>query len=300
MKVLVTGAAGFFGGYFTHALAERGDAVTPTDKVWGHDVRRIDDWNFDLFLHDHFDLVIHLAGNVGGRVHIDQSPLWIGENLAIDAAFFAWAVKAQPGRVVYFSSAAAYPISLQARGYETRLRENMVCHGMITEPDSLYGWAKVTGERLSDLARRAGVPVTVVRPFSGYGPEQTFDYPFSCFIARGLAREDPFTIWGDGTQCRDWIHADDVIGAVLAAVDNQVDGPVNLCTGRATPFTELAQIVRDTVGYKGTNNLQVDAPTGPHFRVGDPSALHEFYRTTVTVEEGVERALRGEKVPKVA
>jgi nucleoside-diphosphate-sugar epimerase len=138
--------------------------------------------------------------------------------------------------------------------------------------------------------------VTVVRPFSGYGPEQTFDYPFSCFIARALNREDPFTIWGDGTQCRDWIHADDVIGAVLALVDRGIDGPVNLCTGRATSFLELAEIVKSAAGYIAPNRLLLDAPTGPHYRVGDPSTLLAYYTPKVTVEEGVERALAGEQI----
>lgn len=299
MNVLVTGAAGFFGRYFVHALRERGDFVNATDKVTGEDVREIDVWGSRA---NHgvcwdYDLVIHLAGNVGGRVHIDQAPLWIGQNLAIDAAFFEWAARAQPGRVVYFSSAAAYPIALQARGYRNRLSEDLICHPALQEPDSLYGWAKVTGERLAHLARKEGVPVTIVRPFSGYGPEQTFDYPFSCFIARALNREDPFTIWGDGTQCRDWIHADDVIGAVLAAVDNDIDGPVNLCTGRATSFLELAEIVKSCAGYSVPDLLVTDAPQGPHFRVGDPSKLEQFYTPKVSVEEGVERALRGERVP---
>ncbi len=295
---MVTGAAGFFGRYFQHALRERGDQVWATDKVDGHDVRRIEEWAPPV----EFDLVVHLAGNVGGRVSIDQNPLWIGQNLAIDAAFFEWAAKFKPGRVVYFSSAAAYPIALQARGYRNNLTEDMVCHAQLQTPDSLYGWAKVTGERLATLARAVGVPVTVVRPFSGYGPEQTFDYPFSCFIARALNREDPFTIWGDGTQCRDWIHAEDVIGSVLAAVENEVDGPFNACTGRATSFLELAEIVKEQAAAKlnpiaWPNDLRLDAPQGPHFRVGDPSYLETFYTPKVSVEEGVERALRGERVP---
>lgn len=293
MKVLITGAAGFFGSYFSRALRERGDEVWRSDIRTGQDVRRIETWAPGV----DFDLVIHLAGNVGGRVHIDQSPLWIGQNLAIDSAFFEWAAKFQPGRVVYFSSAAAYPIALQARGYRNALTESDVCLRALHEPDSLYGWAKITGERLSHLARAAGVPVTIVRPFSGYGPEQTFDYPFSCFIARALDREDPFTIWGDGTQCRDWIHAQDVIGAVLAAVEAAIDGPVNLCTGRATSFVELAAIVKTAAGYVAPNDLQTDQPQGPHYRVGDPTLLHTFYTPSVTVEEGVERALAGERVP---
>lgn len=296
MKVLITGAAGFFGRYFTHRLRERGATVTGTDLVWGQDVRRIDEWA----PHDDFDLVVHLAANVGGRVTIDERPLFVAENLGIDAAFFEWAAKTKPGRVVYFSSAASYPMVDQARGYTNRLSEDLVCHARIGAPDNLYGWAKVTGERLAHAARTAGVPCTIVRPFSGYGPEQTFDYPFSCFIARALERQDPFEVWGDGTQCRDWIHADDVIGAVLAAVDHQIDGPVNLCTGRATSFLELFEIVTTAAGYRPGLWLRPDMPTGPHYRVGDPTYLSTFYVPQVTVEEGVERALAGEQVPAAA
>jgi nucleoside-diphosphate-sugar epimerase len=87
---------------------------------------------------------------------------------------------------------------------------------------------------------------------------------------------------------------------VLAAVARGIDGPVNLCTGRATSFLELAAIVKAAAGYAAPNQLLTDAPTGPHYRVGDPGFLSTFYTPKVTVEEGVERALAGEQVPAAA
>jgi nucleoside-diphosphate-sugar epimerase len=107
-------------------------------------------------------------------------------------------------------------------------------------PDQTYGWAKLTGEMLAEHARAAGVAVHVLRPFSGYGEDQGTEYPFGAFIERARKREDPFVIWGDGRQVRDWVHIDDVIGATLAVVEADYQEPVNVCTGRGVSMAELA------------------------------------------------------------
>jgi nucleoside-diphosphate-sugar epimerase len=57
-----------------------------------------------------WDLVVHCAANVGGRATIDGNPLWVAENLELDAAMFRWAVAMRLPRVVYYSSSAAYPV----------------------------------------------------------------------------------------------------------------------------------------------------------------------------------------------
>lgn len=283
-RALITGSEGFVGRHFRERLLRDGwavyecDIVGPTPK----DCRKI----FAAEPDGRYDLVIHCAAIVGGRAKIDGDPLAIADNLSIDAALFRWAVKAKPRDVVYFSSSAAYPIQLQQRGCSTPLREDFI-NDCVAMPDQTYGWAKLTGERLAMQARREGVNVHVVRPFSGYGEDQSTDYPFPAFIARAKCGDDPFEIWGDGTQVRDFIHIDDIVEAVMQMWMLDIPGPVNLGTGRAVSFRELATLVTT-----GTSEFRFrhEAPVGVHWRVADITELHRFYVPKITLEEGVARA----------
>lgn len=298
MKVLITGSSGFLGRHFAARLAQDGHTVACLDIASEHPPGVVTD-ALDFFFSPrgwsalHYDLVLHLAAVSPHRAAIDGRALAVGAgNLALDAAMFEWAARTRPGRVVYFSSSAAYPIGLQCDCDPLwKLSEEDINPVTPEAPDAIYGWVKLTGERLADAYRAQGGCVTVVRPFSGYGEDQSSNFPFGAFRDRAAAREDPFVIWGDGQQVRDWIHVDDIVGGVLAAVDHGVDGPLNLCTGRGTSMRELAELFTSTVGYRPHIELRPDQPTGVAYRVGDPTRLHEIYTPRVTLEEGVKRAL---------
>ena len=295
---LITGSGGFVGRHMMAALLHSGYRVQAVDVTWDgiqyepllRDAR-------DFFREDmrRFDVVVHCAAVVGGRATIDGDPLALAVNLELDAALFQWAARARPGRVVYISSSAVYPVMLQGADDGRPLRESAVTldDPIVGLPDQLYGWSKLTGEVLAGHARNAGIPVTVVRPFSGYGEDQSPDYPFAAFAARARAREDPFVIWGDGTQVRDWIHVDDITAAILAAVDGGTDGPVNLGTGRPTSMRELARMFCAAAGYQPDFKVLPDRPSGVAYRVADVTRMHEFYRSAVSLEDGIERALHG-------
>lgn len=288
MKALVTGAAGFIGRHLVAALSDCGHDVTGVDIVDRRDA-------LDLFRGDdtRFDLVAHCAAVEPHRSAIDSSPLTVGAGcLELDAAMFRWALRTKPGRVIYFSSSAAYPVALQQPGLAVRLREDHIDLNRPEQPDAIYGWLKLTGEQLARHYRKQGGRATVVRPFSGYGEDQGERFPFGAFQGRALRREDPFTIWGDGTQTRDWIHADDIVGAVLAAWEYGVDGPFNLGTGRATSMTDLAKMFTAEASTSPAFTYRTDAPAGVAFRVCDPTRLLDFYEPQVSIEEGVRRACR--------
>jgi nucleoside-diphosphate-sugar epimerase len=245
----------------------------------------------DFFWHatGYYDVVVHAAAVVGGRAAIDGTPLALAVNLELDAALFQWAVRTRPGRIVYLSSSAAYPVELQQPGSDRRLREHDIMPSYPMEPDALYGWIKLTGEHLADLARAEGLRVSVVRPFSGYGEDQGGDYPFPSLFARACAREDPFEIWGSGEQVRDFIHADDICGAILAMVREGIDGPVNLGTGRAMSMRQLAEMMCTAAGYGPEFKALPEKPAGVAYRVADVTRMREFYKPKVALEEGVTR-----------
>lgn len=299
MRALITGDRGFLGRHFSEELRRRGwevygldVKVTPTQdcrRYFQHDLihRRAGHESPD------FDLVVHCAAVVGGRETIERDPLATAESLSIDAEMFRWAAVARPGRVLYFSSSAAYPVALQGRGMTGTLTEDQVDLDVsVVMPDEIYGWSKVTGELLADRLRRAGVPVTVVRPFSGYGPDQDLTYPFPAIMARvkALSAGQPLELWcGDCT--RDWIHVDDLVAGALAVADSGTEDPVNLCTGRATSFTQLGMAMCAAAGINTVVHPNPDKPQGVAYRVGDPSRMLGFYRPTISLEAGIKQAL---------
>lgn len=287
MRVLLTGHRGFVGRHLQAAMDERGWGVTGLDLVDGVDA-------LDFFRSEtaRFDLAVHCAAIVGGRASIDGSPLGVATNLALDSWYMRWLVRAHVPRAVYFSSSAAYPVGLQKQGWPfTRLHESHIDPDYPADPDATYGLAKLVGEQLVEYAQAEGCRILIPRPFSGYGEDQADCYPFPAFAARARGREDPFTIWGDGTSCRDWVHIDDVVGATLALLDAEVTGPVNIGTGRATSFDELAGLMMQAAGYKAELRYEVGAPQGVHTRVCDPSLMQSFYEVKVSLEEGVRRAV---------
>ena len=285
MKILITGDAGFVGRAFHRALDDKGHEITGIDITNGLDCR-------DFFKKDdtRYDVVIHLAAIVGGRALIEGNPLAVASDLAIDSDMFQWAVRTKPKHLVYYSSSAAYPIYLQRAAYKQRLREGDINLDHIRTPDLSYGWAKLTGETLARYARAEGIKVHVLRPFSGYGSDQALDYPFPSLIARGKAKLDPFEVWGTGQQVRDFIHIDDVVAATFEAITNNVK-TLNLCTGRATSFIQLAEMIMLEQGYLAPIKKHPGKPSGVEYRVGDPTKMLQIYEPKISLEEGIARAL---------
>jgi nucleoside-diphosphate-sugar epimerase len=291
MRVLLTGAAGFVGRHLHRALSERGDHVTAIDLRATPGVNRYDALDYFRTTEAPFDLAIHCAAIVGGRASIDGSPLGVATNLALDAWYMRWLVRSGAPRAVFFSSSAAYPVALQQPGEIHRLVEDDIDYEQPGRPDASYGLAKLTGEQLCQYAEAEGTRMTVLRPFSGYGADQDESYPFPAFIRRAKERQDPFEVWGAGDSTRDWIHIDDLVGATLAAVDQDVHGPVNLGWGRPVSFDELAGYVTQAAGYSPVIKHLPSAPQGVHHRVCDPKKMLAFYDPKITLEEGIRRAL---------
>lgn len=314
-RALVTGGCGFVGRHFTRALLDRGYEVTVVDDLsTGLPPER---WLVNLqpakgepcevligdvraFMREHaaseFDLVLHLAAVVGGRLTIEGRPLLVATDLSIDADFFNWLASSSPSpRALYFSSSAAYPVSLQTRDHAVRLREDTIDldGDAVGMPDLTYGWAKLTGELLARHAvQRHGLDVLSFRPFSGYGEDQDLSYPFPSVIRRVIRREVPLTVWGSGLQERDFIHIDDVVEAVFLASDRLDAGAVlNLGWGRATTFIGLATIASELAGMEVEIVVDRSKPEGVFSRVCDPTKLNAFFEAEISLESGVARAL---------
>ena len=292
MDVLITGSHGFVGKYFRNYFSYENVNLTLIDIKEGNDCR-------DFFKREdkQYDLVIHLAAIVGGRESIEGRPMAVADNLSIDSEFFQWCLKTKPHKIVYFSSSAAYPVNLQSVLSHNPLKEEYIhiekphwsfSSPAVGMPDMTYGWSKLTGEFLAQFVPN----VHIFRPFSGYGWDQDLTYPFPMYVKRAIERQDPFEVWGPGTQTRDFIHMKDVVDAVMTAVEQGVTGPTNLGTGRATSFLDLAQMCMKEVGYEGLILTRPDKPVGCMHRVSDNTKLLEFYTPKITLEEGIAEAVK--------
>lgn len=313
-RALVTGGCGFVGRHLIRRLLAEGlDVVCVDSLVVGTGALHPDLWQrfarsrftflqeacraFFARPPEHFDYVFHLAALVGGRVTLETRALDVAEDLAVDAELWQWASRAKPGSVVFFSSSAAYPVSLQSVGNHRLLAEDMInFDAAIGVPDLSYGWAKLTGEYLMKLyVERYGLRAIAYRPFSGYGEDQDLAYPFPAICRRLLAEQGAAEVfvWGSGRQCRDFIHISDCIDFIWQTKELLPDGAsLNLSTGIATSFIELAETISRQIGWQPAVAGRSGHPEGVFYRCGD-TVLQRSYGLTplVSLEEGVARTL---------
>ncbi len=243
---------------------------------------------------ERFEDVFHFAAIVGGRAKIDGDPMMVALDLSIDAEFFYWVCQHKPGRVLYPSSSAAYPVSLQSTDYAIALSEGDIDFKKnLGTPDMTYGWSKLTGEFLAQIAaRHYGISIVCIRPFSGYGEDQDLSYPVPAIAARAAAHEDPFEVWGTGQQGRDFVHIDDVIDFILILMDNVSDGSAyNIGSGRLLSFIDIIHVFTKIAGYNPQIKQLLDKPVGVHSRYANMDLVTKKFgwKPRISVEEGMKR-----------
>ena len=201
-RVLITGAAGFVGRHFCKYFLDKKFEVIAVDNIqkftgainpkkkWPlfnpYDYKNFKfikmdcvEW-FNKNKNRKFDYVLHLAAIVGGREMIENNPLAVAQDLTIDSKFWEWCVAAKPKKTLYFSSSASYPLALQTKKSYRLLKESDInFSNNLGVPDYTYGWSKLTGEFLANIAyQKHGIKSVCYRPFSGYGEDQDINYPF--------------------------------------------------------------------------------------------------------------------------
>ena len=307
MRVLITGGAGFVGRHFNNRLVALGEDVTVVDIANPFEKEGLcphDYWHGDFRAYvqivaaDAFDLIIHCAAVVGGRLNIEGDPLGVATDLAIDADLFNWVVRAEKKpQVIYFSSSAAYPIHFQRSAeFHPQLTEGAITFdkNWVGVPDYTYGWSKLSGEFLAQHAvEKYGLDVKIYRPFGGYGEDQDLTYPFPAILKRVIEKQDPIVVWGSGEQCRDFIHIDDIVDIVLATKDRLQPGEaLNLGRGIPTSFRELAETMCNVLGHKADIVSDLTKPQGVFYRVADTAKLKKLWdRPFISLETGIQRAV---------
>jgi UDP-glucuronate 4-epimerase len=266
-RVVVTGAAGFIGSHLVEALAGRGDEVIGIDNFDPFYIRRLKERNLREigqrpgFCFHELDMLevepvarlltadsvlVHLAAKAGVRPSIADPVGYARANVTGTAAVLEAGRRAGVERVVFGSSSSVYGDSTPAPFQEDAIA---------VEPVSPYAATKRASELLVHaLASLHGFRVACLRFFTVYGPRQRPDLAIHSF-ARRMVQGQPLTLFGDGTQSRDYTFCDDIVAGVLAAVDWTATAPpgmdiFNLGGNHPVPLKTLVATLSAALGIE--------------------------------------------------
>jgi UDP-glucuronate 4-epimerase len=265
IRVVVTGAVGFIGSHLVEALARRGDDVTGIDNFDPFYSREMKERNlaelgplpgFSFREQDMLDVdrlaalltpetvLVHLAAKAGVRPSLADPVGYARANVTGTAAVIEAARRAGVSRVVFGSSSSVYGDSTPVP-----FREDAVA----VEPLSPYAATKRAGELLiQSVAPIYRLRVASVRFFTVYGPRQRPDLAIHAF-ARRMAEGRVITLFGDGTQSRDYTYCDDIVAGVLAAIAWTAGAPFgvetfNLGGNRTVRTGEMVEEISRALG----------------------------------------------------
>jgi UDP-glucuronate 4-epimerase len=266
-RVLVTGAAGFIGSHLVEALARRGDEIIGIDNFDPFYPRPMKEANlremgrppgFTFCEQDMLEVdavaklltpdtvVVHLAAKAGVRPSIADPVGYARANVTGTAAVLEAARRAGASRIVFGSSSSVYGDSTPVP-----FREDAIA----IEPVSPYAATKRAGELfLHSIAPIYQFRAVSLRFFTVYGPRQRPDLAIHAF-ARKMVEGRTLTLFGDGTQARDYTYCDDIVAGVLSAIGYTESARVgvetfNLGGNRSIPTESMVSEVADALGIR--------------------------------------------------
>ena len=242
------------------------------------------------------DAVVFAAAKVGGIVANASYPVeFLSENALMAVGAINAAFQTGVQRFLFLGSTCIYP-----RDCPQPIREESLLSGPLEPTNEAYALAKITGLKLCEYYRRQhGVLFHSVMPTNLYGPGDNY-HPEHSHVLPALIRrfhqakedQDPsVTIWGSGKPRREFLHVDDLADAIihLLAVDDPPDW-VNAGTGIDQTIFDLAQMVADTVGYRGTIRTDPTRPDGTPVKCTDVRRLHALgWKHQIDLAEGLRR-----------
>lgn len=292
-EVLVTGGASFIGSHLVEALVDEGANVRIADDLSSGTVDNLatvrDEievlegnlkrWEFADRATENIDSVFHLAADHGGRGYISNYPANCATNMALDNIVFETAVQNGVEKITFASSACTYPTDIQRE--KERLHEDMVSFEERggAYADESYGWAKLMGElSLQSFHEQYGVDASAVRIFTAYGPRENETHAIIALIAKAYAGQDPFQIWGDGEQTRNFTYVEDIVSALLLANRNITDAtPVNAGISDYISINEVVETIFEYLDRAPEEiDYMTDKPVGVRHRAADTSRAEEL------------------------
>ena len=317
-NVLVTGGASFIGSNLVDALVERGvEYVRIVDNLSSGKVENIQE-HLKPGGKGHFilgnllvererqdalreiDIVFHLAADHGGRGYVDLHDAQCSTNFILDGSLIRSAFATGVEKFIFASSGCIYPNFKQMDiSQEIYLREEDA--GPPYDSDNIYGYAKLMAElTLKAYYKQYGMKSASLRFFTVYGERGVENHAIMAMIARAFIEENPFEIWGDGQQIRNWTHVSDIVEGMILAAERVDDAQaINLGTNERIRVFDAARAVVDYVREKYSPNYEPefkflrDMPVGPLNRTTDYSLATKIlgWEPKINFEDGVKRVI---------
>lgn len=303
-KIFITGGAGFIGSTLASLLCADNDIVI-FDNLARNTMQ-----HGSLASHPHVsvvkgdildypaiaaamrgaDLVVHAAA-IAGIDTVIKSPVRTMEVNMLGTANMLRAAHANgiTDRVIDFSTSEVFG----SMAY--RVTESMqTVAGSAGEARWVYAVSKLAGEHLAHAYfREYGMPVVTLRPFNVYGPGQTGEGALQIFIRRALKNE-PITIYGDGTQIRAWCYVDDMVDGLMRALENPraIGESFNIGNARAvTTVFGLAETVCRVLGSQSEILFREPLSADIELRIPETRKAEELlgFKAKIDLEEGIRR-----------
>ncbi len=315
-NVLVTGGASFIGSHLVDKLISHGANVTVVDDLSSGKMENLSEsWNKIKFIkkdleyivkedikrifHDQ-ETVFHLAAVHGGRGYISTHPADICSNFAIDHHVFEACIDTNVEKIVFASTACVYPDKLQEKiGSDYKLKEEdsnpFNLEGFMSA-DIEYGWGKLMGEmQMISFKKQYGLKGCPVRFVTAYGPRENETHAIIALIYKAVEKMDPFEVWGNGQQERDFTYVEDIVeGSILAGQKILDCTPINLGTGEKYKIIEVLELICKILDWEPSKfKFNTSKPVGPLSRALDNSRANKMigWQPRFTLEKGLRQTI---------
>lgn len=295
-RILVTGGAGFIGSNLANELAQTNDVVVVDDGFLGDERNLVDDVDFrersvlEDDLPTDVSVVFHLAALSSYAMHEADPSRGARVNVEGFVNTIEQAREDGCSTVVYASTSSIY-------GDQT----TPSLEDMDVTVNTGYEASKVARERYAEyFSNHYDMHLAGMRLFSvyqGYGGNEAHKEEYANVVAQfadDIARGESPTLYGDGTQTRDFTHVKDVTRGLITAADHQLEGIYNLGTGRAVSFNELVAMITseldaDVEPEYVENPISEDVYV--HDTMADYAKIHDAtgWEPCISLEEGIAR-----------
>lgn len=260
----------------------------------------------DFFAKEKPEYVYLAAAKVGGILANDTySADFIRENLIIQNNIIESSYKNNVKKLLFLGSSCVYPKnSLQP------IKEEYLLTGELEKTNKAYAIAKIAGIVMCQAyAQQYGMKSVIVMPTNLYGPNDNFDLESSHVLPAMIRKFDDakntnlseVVLWGTGVPKREFLYVDDLANACVFLMQNYESSEiVNIGAGEDVSILELANLVKDVVGYKGEIVWDSSKPDGTPRKLLDVSKIHNLgWKNNIELENGIELTYEWYKANKM-
>ncbi len=299
-RIVVTGGAGFLGRHLQAELRSRGvdESHLLVPRVEQYDLT---DETAVVRMYEEMrpTLVVHLAAEVGGiGANRDRPGRFFYANMAMGLHLVEHARRAGAKKFVQIGTVCAYP-----KHTPVPFREDDLWKGYPEETNAPYGVAKkALLVMLHAYRAQYGLSGIFLLPANLYGPGDNFD-PASSHVIPAMVRKfveatesgtEAVTLWGTGSASREFLYVEDAARAIALSAE-RYDGPepVNVGTGREITIRDLAETIREMVGFEGRIEWDASKPDGQPRRCLDTTRAAERFgfRAETDFRDGLRRTI---------